>query len=432
MVKYFIFLFCWIAFATRAQDLAFTTVKKLPGPINSNAEEVSPLVSPDGKSLYFVRVLCSDNVGGRYGGADVWVSHYDSIKSNWGKPSNTIDVFNDKAHNAVVGISNRSDVIYQLKTSATKKVHGIYYSTHKNNSWSSPELIPIPFLTTEEFLGVYVSPDLEVMLMSMKDADSKGQEDLYVSLKNGNGEWSKPVNLGSAINTAGFEISPFLTADKKRLYFASNGHPGLGDADIFYSDRLGNSWETWSVPVNLGDKINSKKFDAYFSIRDSVAYFCSNRDGQFSDLYKASKQEVVDSTQLRVKKIVAEAQTILADLGDDGNDSNVTVTTLDSLFVHFDLNSAEMNRASLGQLNKMIDLMKKRQSNTLTLVAYSTYSNDFNADSQNDDLWYKRLEVIKTFLQKASVPNLNINYELKKQDRKERTDRDGLVQVRCQ
>ena len=268
--------------------------------------------------------------------------------------------------------------------------------------------------------------------MSMKDADSKGQEDLYVSLKNGNGEWSKPVNLGSAINTAGFEISPFLTTDKKRLYFASNGHPGLGDADIFYSDRLGNSWETWSVPVNLGDKINSKKFDAYFSIRDSVAYFCSNRDGQFSDLYKASKQEVVDSTQLRVKKIVAEAQTILADLGDDGNDSNVTVTTLDSLFVHFDLNSAEMNRASVGQLNKMIDLMKKRQSNTLTLVAYSTYSNDFNADSQNDDLWYKRLEVIKTFLQKASVPNLNINYELKKQDRKERTDRDGLVQVRCQ
>jgi outer membrane protein OmpA-like peptidoglycan-associated protein len=430
MVRYFVFLFCWIAFATSAQDLAFSTVKKLPASINSNAEEVSPLVSPDGKSLYFVRVLCSDNVGGRYSGADVWVSHYDSIKSDWGKPSNTIDVFNDKAHNAVVGISDHSDVIYQLKASATKKVHGIYFSTHKNKSWTPPELIPIPFLTTEEFLGVYVSPDLEVILMSMKDADSKGQEDLYVSLKNAEGEWSKPLNLGSRINTAGFEISPFLTADKKRLYFASNGHPGLGDADIFYSDRLGDSWESWSVPVNLGNKVNSKRFDAYFSIRDSIAYFCSNRDGQFSDLYKASKQVVIDSTQLRVKKIVAEAQTLLADLGDDGDDSSVT--TLDSIFVHFDFNSSEMNRASVGQLNKMIDLIKKRPSNTLTLVAYSTYSNEFNADSQNDDLWYKRLEVIKTFLQNASVPNLNINYELKKHDRKERADKDGLVLVRCQ
>jgi outer membrane protein OmpA-like peptidoglycan-associated protein len=431
MVKYFIFLFCWIAFAASAQELAFSTVKKLPAMINSNAEEVSPLASPDGKSLYFVRVLCSDNVGGRFGGADIWVSHYDSIKSTWGKPSNSIDVFNDKAHNAVVGISDRSDVIYQLKASATKKVHGIYYSMRKYNSWTQPELIPIPFLTTEEFLGVYVSPDLQVIIMSMKDADTKGQEDLYVSLKNTEGEWSRPLNLGSAINTAGFEISPFLTADRKRLYFASNGHPGLGDADIFYSDRLGDSWETWSVPVNLGNKINSKKFDAYFSIRDSIAYFCSNRDGQFSDLYKASRPAVIDSTQLRVKKIVAEAQTLLADLGDDGDDS-IVITTLDSIFVHFDLNSGEMNRASVGQLNKMIDLMKKRPSNTLTLVAYSTYSNDFNADSTNDDLWYKRLEVIKTFLQNASVPNLNINYELKKQDRKERAVKDGLVLVRRQ
>src|SRR6267143_3793901 len=196
MVKYFIFLFCCIAFATSAQDLAFSTVKKLPASINSSAEEVSPLVSPDGKSLYFVRVLSPENIGGQFSGADIWVSHYDSAKSSWGRPSNTHDVFNDKAHSAIVGINNRSDVVYQLNASATRKVHGIYSSTHIKNSWTPPELIPIPFLTTEEFLGVYVSPDFDVMLLSMKDPDSKGQEDLYVSLKNTNGEWSKPLNLG--------------------------------------------------------------------------------------------------------------------------------------------------------------------------------------------------------------------------------------------
>jgi len=55
----------------------------------------------------------------------------------------------------VVGIGNHSDIIYQLNASATKKVRGIYFSTRNSNSWTQPELIPIPFLTTEEYLGAY-------------------------------------------------------------------------------------------------------------------------------------------------------------------------------------------------------------------------------------------------------------------------------------
>src|SRR6185503_14219383 len=97
-----------------------------------------------------------------------------------------------------------------------------------------------------EFLGMYISPDCDVILLSMKKDDSKGQEDLYVSLKDAAGQWSIPRNLGPVINTRGFEMSPFLSPDKKRLYFASNGHRGLGDADIFYSNRLDDSWERWS------------------------------------------------------------------------------------------------------------------------------------------------------------------------------------------
>src|SRR5690606_26812019 len=83
------------------------------------------------------------------------------------------------------------------------------------------------------------------------------------------------------------EFSPFLSADKKRLYFSSTGHKGFGDADIFYCDRLYNSWDTWSAPRNLGDKINTKSFEGYFSLYgDTIAYFASNRDGRYSDIYK--------------------------------------------------------------------------------------------------------------------------------------------------
>jgi hypothetical protein len=63
----------------------------------------------------------------------------------------------------------------------------------------------------------------------------------------------------------------------------------LGDADIFVCNRLYNSWDTWSTPRNLGEKINSKNFDAYFSIYgDSVAYFSSNRGSKYSDVYKVA------------------------------------------------------------------------------------------------------------------------------------------------
>ena len=122
----------------------------------------------------------------------------------------------------------------------------------------------------------------------MKAQDGYGEEDLYVTTRDSVGHWSRPINLGTTINTKGFEISPFLSADKKRLFFASNGHPGFGDADIFFSERLYDSWEVWSAPRNLGENLNSKGFDAFFSIYgDSVAYFSSNRSGGLADIYTA-------------------------------------------------------------------------------------------------------------------------------------------------
>jgi hypothetical protein len=165
-------------------------------------------------------------------------------------------------------------------------VHGIYVTTRINNYWTRPEFVTVPGIDNRDFLGVFVSPDFDVILFSMRGPDSRGQEDLYFSVKNSAGQWTAPRNMGATINTNGFEISPFLSTDKKRLYFASNGHGGQGDADIFYSERLYNSWETWSVPVNLGPTVNSKKFDAYFSVYgDSIGFFASNRDGRYADLY---------------------------------------------------------------------------------------------------------------------------------------------------
>jgi hypothetical protein len=285
MVRYLIFLVLFFSGRlVTAQILNYTVPEKLPPAINSEAEESMPLISPDGRKMFFVRAFSADNVGGRLTGHDVWVSDWDG--QVWSKSTNKRFIFNDKNNSAVVGVSEDGNILYLLQSSSTKKLNGLYFARKKAGTWLKPEFISIPGLDAFGPAGFYVSPDFTAIIISMKGKDSKGEEDLYVSLKSIEG-WSIPKNLGPVINTPGFEISPFLTADKKRLYFSSNGHEGEGDADIFYCDRLYDSWETWSAPRNLGDKVNSTKFDAYFSIYgDTIAYFASNRSARTTDIFK--------------------------------------------------------------------------------------------------------------------------------------------------
>jgi hypothetical protein len=266
-----------------SQLLEFSQPTRLPLNVNSGAEEGMPLLSPDHTKLFFVRSLYDGNSGGRYAGQDIWCA--EKTASGWKNPSNKFDFLNDKDNNVLIGINKDGKTLYTLNSSPSIKLEGIYFTKVVNGHWAKPEFIPLPGIDNQDFVGMYVSPDYDVIFLSMRGTDSRGEEDLYISLKEGSG-WSKPKNLGPTINTSGFEISPFLSADKKRLYFSSSGHAGMGDADIFYSERLYNSWETWSAPVNLGDVVNSKKFDAYFSIYgDSIAYFTSNREQQLSDIY---------------------------------------------------------------------------------------------------------------------------------------------------
>ncbi len=280
------FLISWFfPFAVAAQLHEFQQVKRLSSAINTAGEEGMPLLSPDG-NLYFTRALYAGNSGGRFSGVDAWFSAHRS--GSWMNASNALPGrINDEGHTAIVGISQDGRQLHFIRVKAGRQMNGLYVTSRLGNHWSSPEIIFIPGIENRDFLGVHVSADGQVVLFSMNAPDSRGEEDIYFSTKSANGVWSVPRSLGPTINTNGYEISPFLSLDKKRLYFSSNGHGGEGSADIFYSERLYDSWETWSAPVNLGKEVNSAKFDAYFSVYgDSVAYLASNRESQYADIYE--------------------------------------------------------------------------------------------------------------------------------------------------
>lgn len=257
------------------QELVFTTPVPLSSAVNSDDEELAPLLSPDGKTLYFIRAFHEGNTGGKFAGTDIWVSRKDE-QGQWMPASRMDHAWNNKRSNAVIGINAEQNVVYLLNGYTNKS--GISFSKLLNGQWSQPEFISIPGINRDDFVGFYVNSQFDVIFISMKGKDTLGEEDLYISLKDSAGNWTEPRNLGPTINTSGFEIAPFLSEDKKRLYFSSNGHGGFGDADIFYSDRLFDSWETWSVPKNLGGEINSAVFDGYFMQgSDSLVHFVSNR-----------------------------------------------------------------------------------------------------------------------------------------------------------
>ncbi|MDX5348239.1 MAG: OmpA family protein, partial [Hymenobacteraceae bacterium] len=135
----------------------------------------------------------------------------------------------------------------------------------------------------------------KVLLLAVERDDGQGNQDLYVSFLQKFGVWSKPVNLGTTINTKKAEFAPFLAADQKTLFFASEGHKGYGKSDIFYSKRLDDTWQNWSVPMNLGPKVNTPDWDAYYTIaaKGDFAYLVSTKDaiGNSRDIFRIALAE---------------------------------------------------------------------------------------------------------------------------------------------
>ncbi|MEZ4960773.1 MAG: OmpA family protein [Saprospiraceae bacterium] len=115
-----------------------------------------------------------------------------------------------------------------------------------------------------------------------------GGTDIWMCEKNVDGKWGEPVNLGPNVNTTGDEEAPFITNDGKVLYFSSTGHLGMGEQDIFMS-RVQENGE-WGFAVNLGPPVNSafRELGFFLSADGKTGYFASNRTGGFGgmDIYR--------------------------------------------------------------------------------------------------------------------------------------------------
>jgi outer membrane protein OmpA-like peptidoglycan-associated protein len=137
------------------------------------------------------------------------------------------------------------------------------------------------------------------MLLSIKSFQTVGNEDIYVTFKQGD-NWIQPINLGPVINTFSEEWAPFISADKSTLYFSSNGHAGSGSRDLFAAKRLDETWQSWSKPQNLGPTINTKGVELGYSIpaTGDMAYFTTTQNSEgFGDIFQFPLSETEKTVQ---------------------------------------------------------------------------------------------------------------------------------------
>lgn len=256
--------------------------------LNSYAEESMPLPCLEGNRLYFSRTYLED-MEARTEGQDIWYADRDK-EGVWGKPQPFLTNNNPRINNSVIGTTKDAKKVFVFNTEYKKKKvsQKLTFTTNLGgNNWSDLQELNVPGLVlVDGYYSFYMTESEDVLVLSMAPADTNAFEDLYVSIKGEDNNWSEIIYLGDVVNTPDFEVTPFLAEDKKTLYFASNGHGGLGESDIFVTYRLDNTWKNWTKPLNLGAPINSDGFDAYFVIGNNrEIYFTSNRGQDYSDIY---------------------------------------------------------------------------------------------------------------------------------------------------
>ena len=250
---------------------------KLFAQLNSVYDEQAPVLTPDGTELYFTVAKHPSNVSGKNDLGDIWVSRL--VDDKWSVPSLAKGTINNSGYNAVLGFSSDGQkmFLYGHYTFEGDEAggQGISVSRRTGTGWMVPRNENVPgFQNNRVATGGHVTPDKTIFVFSAGTGGTYGNEDIYVSFNVGT-KWTEPKNLGPGINTENQELAPWLSADTKTLYFASNTSSSPGNFDIFSSERLDSTWASWSPPKNLGAEINSAGKELFYRTFASKIFYTS-------------------------------------------------------------------------------------------------------------------------------------------------------------
>lgn len=259
--------------------------ENLGSAVNSEYAELNPVISPDGRTLYFGRkshpanrfgVKGSETISGSQ---DIWFS--EKVGNAWSTARRLSDILNRDQYNTILSISPDGQTIL-LKgayVNGSYVTRGFSLANKTAGAWTVPQKIEIPGyeqMSKGKNEYGFLTMDGKAILLAFSRKKNSEDDDIYVSFLE-NGKWTRPMDLGDGINSKYSETTPFLSADGKTLYFSSDRPGGQGSQDIYMTRRLDETWQNWRKPQNLGPPVNTDEYDAYYSIsaKGDYAYFMS-------------------------------------------------------------------------------------------------------------------------------------------------------------
>jgi outer membrane protein OmpA-like peptidoglycan-associated protein len=269
--------------------------RSLGPPVNTDGNEGAQSISADGRELFFT--AC--HRAGGYGSCDIYHARWQD--GGWGDPVNLGPVINSPA--------------WESQPSISSDGHSLYFASARSGS--------------------------------------HGPMDLWVAVRDDRGDWLPPENLGPVINTTGREMSPFIHPDGHSLYFASDGHQGMGGLDLFLSRR--DESGQWTEPVNLGYPINTHadEFGLIVDARGRTAFFASAIEGGNLDLYSFELPEEARPSPVAGIAGLAEGPGREADLVIVGQGEPVVLRN-----IFFDTDSHELKPESMEEIMRLFRLLQ--------------------------------------------------------------------------
>ena len=342
--------------------------------INSLNEEYLPAISIDGMSLVYSRRFVKDDVLQE----DFFISKKDS--NNLWLPSKLFgNHLNTNGNEGAFSFSidNNRAVFTSCDRDDRLGSCDLYFLIN-GRTFNAGRVINSKVWDSQ---GCF-SPDGRYLYFVSSREGGYGGKDIWRSEITTDG-FLEPENLGSLINTKYDEMSPFLHPDNLTLYFASNGHVGMGDYDI-YLCRRNNTLQSWQSPKNLGFPINTNNTENSLIVANNgrTAYYTSNKSGfGKEDIFSFELPENIQADEISP----LELEIITQKKGEEVILQNVS----------FSSNSSSLNESSFIELDKLISYLVK---NPDLKIEIQGHTDDVGSDIDNLILSDKRAKAVYDYL----------------------------------
>lgn len=299
---------CHIADSLSQNELN-VIIENLGEGVNTPYNDYSPIISSDGNTLIFTSNRTDDPARAKANAnfEDIFVSYKNG--NQWSVPKPISSNINIKYNDAAASLSPDGKTLFLYYEEGEGD---IYVSTRNGEEWSEPKPLN-KNINTAMFWETCasVTADGKKLFFASNRPGGIGELDIYMSQLDGKGEWGKAVNLGPAINTPNNEDSPFIHHDGVTLYFSSDGHPRLGNSDIFISQFVNNKW---NKPENMGYPLNSWEYDGFFTLSPDKkkGYFSTAKEGGLGDADIYSITFLEPKYKPKPKPVVAKVEEVKA------------------------------------------------------------------------------------------------------------------------